>query len=99
MSQFEQIAERYADDDVFRSEVDRALGVRVWHLPMHPPGECEGCDAARSRQYDDLAAAYRQACTNLANYTFRGKDVSLGEEADEWQELLLRQARDRRVAS
>ena len=42
-----RIAERYADDAAFKAEVDRALG--VYHIPAHPKGECEGCDAARAK--------------------------------------------------
>lgn len=40
-------------------------------------------------QFDALVKAYRQACSNLACSSFRGKDTSLGEEADRWEAALL----------
>jgi hypothetical protein len=33
-------------------------------------------------EYDKLKEALRSTCGHLANYTFQGRDISLGEEAD-----------------
>lgn len=43
-----RIAQRYADEPDFKHSVDMALG--VFHIPRHPEGECEGCDAQRKRE-------------------------------------------------
>lgn len=47
---------------------------------------------ARQAYGDDKSVVVRalaQACTNLAMTSFRGKDTSLGEEAQRWQDALL----------
>lgn len=43
-----RIAERYSNEPDFKQSVDKALG--VFHVPRHPQGECEGCDAQRERE-------------------------------------------------
>jgi hypothetical protein len=46
-----RLAERYADEPDFKHSVDMVLG--VFHIPRHPEGECEGCDAQREREAVD----------------------------------------------
>ena len=47
----ERTLRRYAEDPAFKREVHLTLGVR--HVPLHPEGDCEFCDAERARRAAD----------------------------------------------
>jgi hypothetical protein len=73
----------------------KAMNWHLWGLVLLPVlgyvlGFWHGwLDKGHTPENVALNRAYRQACTNLAVRSFHGKDISLAEEAELWQEALL----------